>query len=1393
MLKIALLLALGAFCAVQASGSDSRTANVEFLQKQKKIFEILLYVSQNDLNDAEYYNIGRSYNVESNIDMYNNKDAVKQFIWWYKQGSLLDKNALFSVYNPENAYEMKQLFEMFYSAKDFQTFYKTACWARINVNDGVFVAAFTSAVFYRNDCKYMRLPAMYEIYPNMYNNLFVIQQAQNFKMSKGCGANFGLDNNDSFMIYTNYSSAYIPYDESEYKMDYFMEDPSMNAFYYYFRQVLPFWLSSDYVGMSKELRGNLYYYYHQQLMAKYYLERFSNGLGDVDDLNWYKPIQPGFFSQMLYSNGVPMPYRNQYSAIPFYKNKYLNAITGFEYRIMEAIDSGFLQDEQGNKVNIYSPQGLYLLANVIEGNYDSCNKKFYGMYDAYARDILGFSYDYQNRNKMIPSALQCHSTSMRDPSFYMLYKKIMNYFFRYKKNLPMYKQSELQFQGVKIESVDIDRLNTYFDYCDTVINNAISVENFNHGKSLKMKARRPCLNYQPFSYKFNINSDKEETALVKIFLGPYFEGESQDYYYLQKYYKYFFEMDRFTVKLSAGANNLVRKSSDSMLTMPDMMPMDQFMEKLNRAISGNEPFKYSERQFGFSSRFTLPKGSPKGIKYKMFFFVSPYQENKQSYYELPYFGKFFYDGKAPGFPLDRPLYAWNYTIPNMFFKNVMIYNTSKYLSFIVFYTNMLRLWLLSLFAVSFIGAGWGHELFQANQEYLSNQAKIYQLLFRVTHPEIANTRLHEQSEKANPLFCYPNCHQFKDPNVVWTFEKLRVRGTLPRNVIFSIYQDSHLAQLKALTELFLSADSFDTFYHTAEWASVNENEGLFVFAVYTAVIHRPDTKYLRLPPLYELYPYAFYSADVIKAINDHKISYLFSRTRPETEPFVVNYTDKNVNNQNNLEDKLNYFVNDIGLNAYYVFLRLNNPFWLNSTLLDSSGYRGEEFLYGHSQLLKRYNLERVANELPFVENFLWTEPFPVGYEPSLTFHNGLPWPQRQPYSKLSKTSYKDIIDIVDIEARIRTAIDSGFALNEQNKWVNVYNLTHGLNTLGNLIEGNVDSINKNVYGSIDKLSRKILGRGKIPVTDTTVIPSALETFTGCLRDPAFYRILVKINDLYERYKLRQNGYSKGETLTPFKYEDKHHKKVEAAQHLTLKSVNVTELITFFDVYESSVIINNPLFKTVKIAQNRLNHNNFKFSIKVSSEVQTKAVVKIFLGPKTDVYNNPIELPRDYNYFYEIDNWLVALQRGNNYIEHYSNDSSFYYPDFEPSDVYYRKVLSTDTPLYLEKRIAGFPQRLLLPKGDVAGKQYQLFVYINPINEEDEVTYHSRVFGSTLFDKYSLGFPLDKLLSGWTQKQQQNWILQDVTIYHCGETPLDKHHPNCQLPHYKRHLISSDTY
>ena len=91
----------------------------------------------------------------------------------FKMG-MLNKDGLFTYYNQEMREEMMLLYRLFYVAKDFTTFYKTACWARLYLNGGLFTTAFTTAVIYRDDTKYIRLPAIYEIYPNVFFDSKVI-------------------------------------------------------------------------------------------------------------------------------------------------------------------------------------------------------------------------------------------------------------------------------------------------------------------------------------------------------------------------------------------------------------------------------------------------------------------------------------------------------------------------------------------------------------------------------------------------------------------------------------------------------------------------------------------------------------------------------------------------------------------------------------------------------------------------------------------------------------------------------------------------------------------------------------------------------------------------------------------------------------------------------------------------------------------------------------------------------------------------------------------------------------------------------------------------------------------------------------------------------------------
>lgn len=44
----------------------------------------MFFIKQNTLTDAEFYEIGRNYDIESNIDMYKDKvPKLKKFRFWF--------------------------------------------------------------------------------------------------------------------------------------------------------------------------------------------------------------------------------------------------------------------------------------------------------------------------------------------------------------------------------------------------------------------------------------------------------------------------------------------------------------------------------------------------------------------------------------------------------------------------------------------------------------------------------------------------------------------------------------------------------------------------------------------------------------------------------------------------------------------------------------------------------------------------------------------------------------------------------------------------------------------------------------------------------------------------------------------------------------------------------------------------------------------------------------------------------------------------------------------------------------------------------------------------------------------------------------------------------------
>ncbi|XP_038222260.1 arylphorin subunit alpha-like [Zerene cesonia] len=390
---VALALA-GSIVVPQKSSVDYKVKKVdnEFVVKQQQVLKLIYHSSQ--LNpEAEYYKIGKDYNIEAHIGDYTNQKAVQEFLNLWKVG-FLPKNIPFSIFNQKSKQEAVALFHVLYYAKDFDTFYKTAAFARVYLNEGQFLYAYYIAVLHRPDTKGVVLPAPYEAYPELFSNVDVWYKINRVKLEQGInavefGSEYGIvQENDKYVFYANYSD-YFTYPDVEHKISYFTEDIGLNAYYYYFHAFFPFWLEGDVQSVLKEHRGEIYYYFYQQLLARYYLERLSNGIGEIPEFSWNNQIVKGYRPMMRYFNNFVQ--RPQYYQIPYESHvKELQVLQAFEQSFIEYVQEGQFKDNVEGKKEV---NPVNFVGNFWQGNADYVAKvgpwKYPYSYEGIARYVLG--------------------------------------------------------------------------------------------------------------------------------------------------------------------------------------------------------------------------------------------------------------------------------------------------------------------------------------------------------------------------------------------------------------------------------------------------------------------------------------------------------------------------------------------------------------------------------------------------------------------------------------------------------------------------------------------------------------------------------------------------------------------------------------------------------------------------------------------------------------------------------------------------------------------------------------------------------------------------------------------------------------------------------------------
>lgn len=180
--------------------------------------------------------------------------------------------------------------------------------------------------------------------------------------------------------------------------------------------------------------------------------------------------------------------------------------------------------------------------------------------------------------------------------------------------LGAYRQEQLEMRGVAINDVRVDKLRTRIEEHDMDISNLVEGDQLIVGRQRR-------LNNQPFVIDMDISSERDQDAIIRVFLGP---GQQQDS--LEDRRRDFVLLDAQNVRLQMGRNRIQQRSIDIPWTSRDVTPLAEIYRRVMLQMRGQQELGVQElvgENGRFPQRLLLPRGRPEGLPMQLLVVVSP--------------------------------------------------------------------------------------------------------------------------------------------------------------------------------------------------------------------------------------------------------------------------------------------------------------------------------------------------------------------------------------------------------------------------------------------------------------------------------------------------------------------------------------------------------------------------------------------------------------------------------------------------------------------------------------------------------------------------------------------------------------------------------------------------
>jgi tyrosinase len=472
----------------------------------------------------------------------------------------------------------------------------------------------------------------------------------------------------------------------EARLDYFREDTAVNEHHTKWHVVYPFGGVPNPANpfgprITKPRQGELFWYMHQQMLARYDTERKSHGLDVTKSLKDFQaPIDEGYDANLSgYGNRLPNLVMQNISGYTVARH------ATFRDRLFTAAQSGKFQ----NGTTQIPINNASILADTVESNVGAALPSRYG--------------DLHNMGHVLIAALsnprgvmRSTSTAVRDPVFFRWHRLVDDVIFEWQQILPAYdfsvdapnvslrkelnaekspdillcfkkdipEASDPNFDGQNYGEQHFGGANwdaplSTFPFLTSQLQTTMKIRKFtdSNGNSVE----KNYLDFEEFYYFLRLENNDAQTrkVTVRIFLATSEFAADR---------RYWIEMDKFPVELSANQKMVVFRPSrlSSIARKPAFRPSENPPPPPVGAPNDN----YCD--CGWAYHLLLPRGNENGMDFRFLIMLTDWQldsvgEDKKCG-SMSFCGakdKEYPDKRPMGYPFDRP------------FKNLSIADTVK--------------------------------------------------------------------------------------------------------------------------------------------------------------------------------------------------------------------------------------------------------------------------------------------------------------------------------------------------------------------------------------------------------------------------------------------------------------------------------------------------------------------------------------------------------------------------------------------------------------------------------------------------------------------------------------------------------------------------------------------